>query len=132
VTPAARTKIEWHKDQGHRVVIISASIEEIVKPVAYHLGLGEDYLCTRLIVQDGRYTGDVYTPHCYGPGKVHWAKSWITENKLDFPKAIGYFYTDSPSDLPLLEMAAYPVAVNPSPKLLKIARARGWQVERFW
>ena len=115
LTPAGKAKIEWHKNQGHQVVIISASIEEMVKPVAEYLGLGQDYLCTHLTVQNDHYTGELSGPLCHGPGKVYWAREWAVKNKLDFSRTIGYFYTDSSSDLPLLEMAAHPVAVNPSP-----------------
>ena len=132
LTAAGKAKIDWHKSQGHRVVIISASIQEIVKPVAKHLGLGQDYLCTRLAVQNDRYTGLLDGPLCYGPGKVHWAKIWATANQLDFPPAVSYVYTDSSSDLPLLEMATHPVAVNPSRKLAKIATTRSWPIERFY
>jgi HAD superfamily hydrolase (TIGR01490 family) len=132
LTSIGQAKIEWHKAQKHRVVIISASIEEIAKPVAEHLGLGKDYLCTHLAVQDDYYTGELAGPLCHGPGKVHWAREWAVKNKLNFSQAIGYFYTDSSSDLPLLEMAAHPVAVNPSRKLAKMARARGWTIERFY
>lgn len=132
LVPTGKAKIDWHKDQGHRVVIISASIKEIVGPIARHLGLGEDYLSTRLAVQNNHYTGELDGPLCYGPGKVHWAKTWAAQNKLDFPESVGYFYTDSSSDLPLLEMVAHPVAVNPSRKLAKIATARNWPIERFY
>ena len=132
LTPAGKAKIDWHKDQGHRVVIISASIKEIVEPVARHLGLGDDYLSTRLAVQNNHYTGQLDGPLCYGRGKVHWAKKWATQNKLDFPESIGYFYTDSSSDLPLLELASQPVAVNPSRKLTKIATDRNWPIEQFY
>lgn len=131
LAPTGQAKIEWHKNQGHRIVIISASIEEIVKPVAKYLGLGDDYLCTRLAVQRDRYTGELDGPLCYGPGKVYWARKWAAKNDLEFSRAIHYFYTDSASDLPLLEMATHPVAVNPSRKLAKIAAARGWAIERF-
>jgi HAD superfamily hydrolase (TIGR01490 family) len=132
LTQQGQAQIAWHQAQGHRVVIISASIEEIVKPVAGHLGLGSDYLCTRLAVAHDRYLGRLNGPQCYGAGKVYWAKKWLAANKLTFPDAIGYFYTDSSSDLPLLELADHPVAVNPSRKLAKIARARGWAIERFY
>jgi HAD superfamily hydrolase (TIGR01490 family) len=132
LSPAGRAKIEWHQDQGHRVVLISASIEEIVRPIADHLGLGQDYLCTRLAVRDGRYTGEVEAPLCYGDGKVHWAKSWAAKHQLEFPATVGYFYTDSCSDLPLLQVATYPVAVNPSRKLAKIAATKNWKIERFY
>jgi len=130
LTQAGQAKIAWHHRQGHQVVIISASIDELVKPVAAHLGL--DYLCTHLAAQNDHYTGGLGGPMCYGPGKVHWVKEWAAKNKLNFPQAIGYFYSDSVSDLPLLELAAQPVAVNPSRQLAKIARARGWPIERFY
>lgn len=133
LTASAKAKIEWHKNQGHRVVIISASIEEIVKPVAEHLGLGPaDYLCTHLTVQNDRYTGGLNGPLCYGPGKVYWAEQWASQNNLPFPLPNSYFYTDSSSDLPLLELVTHPVPVNPSRKLTKIAAARGWPIERFY
>jgi putative phosphoserine phosphatase/1-acylglycerol-3-phosphate O-acyltransferase len=132
LTPTGKAKIEWHQNQGHRVVIVSASIEEIVKPVAHHLGLGSDYLCTRLAVENGHYTGELDGPLCFGPGKVQWARMWAAENKLQFPQSVGYFYTDSSSDLPLLELADNPVAVNPSRKLARIAAARGWPIEKFY
>lgn len=132
LTDAGQATIEWHKGQGHRVVIISASIEEIVQPVAAHLGLKQDYLCTRLAVKGDYYTGELDGPVCYGPGKVHWAKQWAAQNNLDFPRFASYFYTDSASDLPLLELATHPIAVNPSRKLAKIATARGWKIEKFY
>ena len=132
LTQAGLARIKWHQNQGQRVVIISASILEIVRPVAEHLGLGEDYLCTNLAVQNNHYTGELDGPLCYGPGKVHWAKAWAARNGADFPQAVGYFYTDSSSDVPLLDLAAHPIAVNPSRKLAKIARAKDWPIERFY
>ena len=132
LTPAGRAKIEWHQQQGHGVMLVSASIEELVRPVALHLDLGQNYLCTHLVVKADRYTGQLDGPVCHGSGKVHWVKQWAVQNGLDFPQAVGYFYSDSASDLPLLELAAQPVAVNPSRRLAKIAQARGWPIERFY
>lgn len=130
VTPAARTKIAWHQQQGHRVVILSASIAEIVQPIAEYLGLGQDYLCTHLAVSNDHYTGELDGPVCYGVGKIYWAKQWLSQNGADLQRS--YFYTDSASDLPLLELVGHPVPVNPSRKLAKIAAVRGWPVERFY
>jgi HAD superfamily hydrolase (TIGR01490 family) len=132
LAPTGLEKIRWHQAQGHRVVINSASIEEIIKPVTNHLGLGGDYLCTRLSVKNGRYTGMLDGPTCYGQGKVYWAEKWAKDNGLNFPECVGYFYTDSSSDLPLLELADHPVAVNPSRKLARIAVQRGWPIEKFY
>lgn len=131
-SPAGVAKIAWHQNQGHHVVIVSASIEEIVKPAAQHLGLGENYLCTHLAVENGHYTGSLSGPVCYGAGKVHWAKQWAAHHGLPFPQTVGYMYSDSSSDLPLMDLAQHPVAVNPSLKLAKIAAARGWPVEKFY
>lgn len=132
LAPPGRAKIAWHKEQGHRVVLLSASIEEIVAPVAHHLELGSDYIGTRLAVEQDRYTGQLAGPLCYGRGKVYWAKQWCADNQLDFSQTTSYFYTDSSSDVPLLELVKHPVAVNPSRRLQKIAVERGWQIERFY
>jgi len=132
ITAASRDRIAWHKTQGHRVVIISASIEEMVKPVANHLKLGDDHLCTHLSVQGDKYTGELDGPLCYGPGKIEWAKRWAAKNGLDFPQTVGYFYSDSSSDVPLMELADHPIAVNPSKKLARIAKHRGWPIEKFY
>jgi HAD superfamily hydrolase (TIGR01490 family) len=130
LTPAGRAKVAWHRQQGHRVVILSASIEEMVKPAAAYLGLGQDYRCTYLAVVNNRYTGQVDGPVCYGAGKIYWANHWATEHGFSLENS--YFYTDSSSDLPLLELVKQPAPVNPSRKLAKIARARGWPIERFY
>lgn len=132
LAPKGKAKIEWHKRQGHRVLIISASIKEIVKPVAKYLGLQQDYLCTHLAVRNGHYTGELDGPLCYGPGKVAWVKKWAIENGPSLSEVTTYVYTDSSSDLPLLKLATHPVAVNPSRKLAKIAAIKGWPVERFY
>lgn len=130
LTEAGRAKIEWHQQQGQPVLIVSASIEEIVRPVAQSLKL--EYLCTRLETQANRYTGAVAGPPCYGPGKVHWVQQWCVSQGLEFAQAAGYFYSDSASDLPLLEQVRHPVAVNPSRKLARIAAERGWSIEMFY
>ncbi len=131
LSPVGLERLRAHRQAGLRVVIVSASIEEIVRPVAQHLNLGNDYLCTRLEVKDHHYTGQLDGPACYGEGKVEWVRRWLVEQNLPFPEAIDYVYTDSSSDLPLLKLARHPVAVNPSPRLEKVARARGWPVEKF-
>ncbi|MGD8627079.1 MAG: haloacid dehalogenase-like hydrolase, partial [Anaerolineae bacterium] len=84
----------------------------------------------RLISADGRLTGEIEPPPCYGQGKVVWAERFAREHAVDL--SASYFYTDSISDLPLLERVGQPVAVNPDPRLRRLARARGWQITRFY
>jgi phosphoserine phosphatase len=87
-------------------------------------------MCTRLEAQDGRLTGRVVPPVCVGTGKIVWAERFAAEHDVDL--SASFFYTDSISDLPLLERVGHPVAVNPDPRLRRLAAARGWPVERFY
>ncbi len=130
ISDAGRQRIGWHQDQGHHISIVSASTPYAVKPVAQALGLEEAFIATELEVLEGRFTGKVFEPACYGPGKVERALSYAATHGIDLQKS--YFYSDSASDLPLLEAVAYPVAVNPSRKLARIAAERGWPVMKFY
>jgi phosphoserine phosphatase len=67
---------------------------------------------------------------CYGQGKVVWAERFAAEHDVDL--AASYFYTDSISDLPLLERVGHPVVVNPDLRLRRLARKRGWPLEMFY
>ena len=128
LSPAAVAKIHQHQQQGHRAVLISASTQFAVQPVAEHLGL--DFLCTRLEVQADRITGNIVTPPCYGAGKVYWARRYAAARGIDLRDC--WLYTDSLSDRPLLEAVGRPVAVNPDPRLKRLAIGRGWPVEKFY
>lgn len=130
IAPAARERINWHRQQGHRVAIVSASTPYAVSPVAHDLGLGDDYLATRLEVVSGRFTGGLIEPPCYGAGKVTLVRAYCARNELALAES--YFYSDSHHDLPLLEVVGHPVAVNPSRKLDTIALKRRWISERFY
>lgn len=130
IAPGARERVAWHQARGHHVAIVSAATPYAVQPVARELGLGDAYLATRLEVKDGRFTGRLLQPTCYGQGKVLLAASYATEHGIDLSQS--YFYTDSHRDLPLLEAAGHPVAVNPDRKLARIAAERGWPIETFY
>ncbi len=131
IADGARQKVEWHQAQGHHTVIVSASTPYAVQPVAHALGLGDDaYLATRLETVDGRFTGRVCMPACYGQGKVTLTRGYAAQHGVDLSQS--YFYSDSAHDLPLLDAVGHPVAVNPDRKLVRIARERGWPVMRFY
>lgn len=128
ITPRAADKMRQHQAQGQRVVLISASTQFAVKPVADYLHV--DFLCTRLIDHDDQLTGEVVDPPCYAAGKVVWARRYAAEHGASLSDA--YLYTDSYSDLPLLEVIGHPVAVNPDSRLKRLARKRGWPIEMFY
>jgi len=116
--------------QGHTVALLTASTPYVSAPVAQALGLDSDFICTRLEVVDGKFTGRCIEPICYGPGKVHWARIFAQERGLDLAQS--YFYTDSYTDLAMLQAVGHPVAVNPDTRLLRHARRQGWPVEYFF
>ena len=128
IAPRAVEQIEFHRRQDHRVVLISASTQFAVQPVAEHLHV--DFLCTQLLARDDLLTGEVQDPPCYAAGKVVWARRYADAHTAALGDA--YFYTDSRSDLPLLDLVGHPVAVNPDARLRRLAKRRGWPVERFY
>jgi len=130
IAPRARERIDKHLAQGHTVALLTASSPYAAGPVARSLGLGDNIICTRLEVNDGLFTGRCVEPICYGPGKVYWAQVFATERGLELED--GYFYSDSYTDLAMLEAVAHPVAVNPDPRLGRLARKRGWPIEWFY
>ncbi len=128
IAPRAVERIESHRQQGHRVVLISASTQFAVQPVAKHLHV--DFLCTHLIDRDDELTGEVVDPPCYVEGKIVWAQRYAAEHEARLSDA--FFYTDSHSDQPLLEVVGQPVAVNPDSRLRRLAQKRSWPIEMFY
>jgi HAD superfamily hydrolase (TIGR01490 family) len=130
VAPSARTAIAHHRASGHEVTILSTSTPYITQPLARALGMDPaKVLCTRLRVEAGRFTGHVIEPVCYGLGKVHWAERFAADHGVDLDAS--WFYTDSFSDLPMLQRVGQRVVVNPDPRLRRHARRVGWPVEEW-
>jgi HAD superfamily hydrolase (TIGR01490 family) len=130
VTERGRERLAQHREQGHAIAIVSASTQYAVGPFAAHLGIPGQYVCTHLESKDGKLTGQIVPPACYGSGKVVWAERFAAEQEVEL--AASWFYTDSISDLPLLDRVGHPVAVNPDVRLRRLARRRGWPIERFY
>jgi HAD superfamily hydrolase (TIGR01490 family) len=126
--PDGLRKIQRHRDQGHLLAILSSSPTYVTRPIAETLGLDE-VLSTQFEVQGGQFTGKLVGPACFGKGKVHWAEDLGARKKIDLGSS--WFYTDSYSDLPMLERVGNRVVVNPDPRLRRTARRRGWPVENW-
>lgn len=116
-----------HKLCGRDVVVVSASGEEIVAPIARALG-ATHAMATRMVVEDGRYTGEVAF-YCYGQGKVDAIKELAARE--GYPLEHCYAYSDSITDLPMLEAVGHPTVVNPDRALRKESVARGWPMLIF-
>jgi HAD superfamily hydrolase (TIGR01490 family) len=128
VYPEAEELVRHHKKEGHVVAIVSGATKFVVKPLAARLGI-KHILYTRLEVEDGRFTGRVVEPICFEEGKIYWLQHLVEEQNIDLAKS--WFYTDSITDLPLLELVGHPVVVNPDPRLYRTAARRCWPVRFF-
>lgn len=122
--PGARTAVQAHRAAGDRLVLLTSSSNYMSELVCEDLGLN-DYVCNRLEVdRAGCYTGHAIEPLCFGVGKVVLARRYA--DVLGCSLADATFYTDSHSDLPMLEAVGRPVAVHPDPRLRRLARQRRW------
>lgn len=120
--------IREHQRAGRRVYIISASPEEIVAPLAVFLGVDEAIASRARLDAAGRYTGDVEF-YAYGPFKAEAIHEAAERHGIDL--ANSYAYSDSATDVPMLEAVGHPVAVNPDRELARVARQRDWEVRHF-
>jgi HAD superfamily hydrolase (TIGR01490 family) len=116
-----------HKLCGRDVVVVSATGEEIVAPIARALG-ATHAMATRMVVEDGKYTGDIAF-YCYGEGKAQAIRELAAHE--GYPLEHCYAYSDSITDLPMLEAVGHPTVVNPDRALRKESAARGWPVLTF-
>lgn len=124
VTQAAKDELARRKDEGRVCALLTTTSPYVADPVARHLDVPH-VLSSRMKVEGGRFTGEVESL-CYGAGKVERARAWAEASGVDL--AASAFYTDSVSDLPMLEAVGEPYVVNPDPRLTRIARRRGWPI----
>jgi len=130
ISAEARRRVQSHLARRHRVALLSASTIFATTPAAISLGLrASDAIATQLQVEEGRLTGEIIEPMCYGAGKVFWATRWAEQRNVDLARS--FFYTDSISDLPMLERVGRPVAVNPDPRLKRHALQASWPIVKF-
>ena len=121
----AQSCINGHKENGHQVLVITASNTFITKPVVEMYGI-RHLLATEPEFKSGRFTGKVSGIPCFQSGKIDNLMPWLEKNNESL---IGsYFYSDSHNDLPLLELVDNPIAVNSDEILTSAAHENGWQV----
>jgi len=117
-----------HRALGRRVFIVSSSPEEVVRPLARHFDV-TDVIATRPAVsEDGRYTVELEF-YCAGEAKGEAIRQTAEREGLDLAES--HAYSDSITDLPMLEAVGHPVAVNPDRELRRAAEERGWKLRYF-
>lgn len=119
--------IDDHHARGHDVVIASASGTDVVRPIADLLG-ADRVVATRMEVVDGRYTGALEF-YAYGQDKADAVRDLAAAQGYDLDAS--FAYSDSVTDLPLLELVGHPTVVNPDRALRRVALDRGWGVATF-
>jgi HAD superfamily hydrolase (TIGR01490 family) len=128
IRPEAQALLDMHASAGRDVWILSASPVEIVGELAKALeitgGIG-----TESEIVDGVYTGRLAAPFCYGEGKAEHIRRLAESHGYDLGRC--YSYSDSASDLPMMQIVGNPIAVNPDRPMMAVAHRRGWPVVEF-
>ena len=119
--------VEQHHAAGEDVVIVSSSGAEVVEPIGEMLG-ADHVIATRMVVEDGKYSGAIAF-YAYGEFKAEAIRELAAERGYDLAACSAY--SDSATDLPMLEEVGHPFAVNPDKALRAVAAERGWPVLDF-
>jgi HAD superfamily hydrolase (TIGR01490 family) len=114
--------------QGERVIFATSSFHTLIRPLEQYFGI-EGSIASMLEFKDNITTGRITGNSCFGNKKKAAAENWLAQNSID-PESV-YFYSDSYTDLPFLEICGKPTAVNPDRFLLREAKKRGWDIVYF-
>ena len=120
--------IALHRSEGRRIYIVSSSPEEVVRPLARHFGASGVIATRARVGRDDRYTGELEF-YAYGEQKAQAIRELADRAGLDLSGS--YAYSDSMTDVPMLEVVGHPVAVNPDKELRHVAEERGWEIRDF-
>ena len=120
--------IAEHQAAGRRIYIVSSSPEEVVRPLARHFGVSGVIATRAQVGPDNRYTGELEF-YAYGQQKADAIRALADRDDMDLLGC--YAYTDSITDVPMLEAVGHPVAVNPDKDLRHVADEREWEIRDF-
>ena len=129
VQQAGRHAVKKHREAGDFVAIVTGATRYVAEPVAAELGI-DHVICSELeLDEEGCFTGRIIEPLCYGMGKIE-RTARIAEQE-GFLLEEASFYSDSITDLPLLEFVKAPIVINPDRRLRRVAQQRGWPIEAW-
>lgn len=125
IYPQAYQQIEAHHRQKHQVVLVTGSLEPIIRPLATQLGVSA-LIAARLSQQNGVFTGELQGGPMTDERKAKALHLFADQNGLDLSRC--YAYADGLDDLPMLQAVGRPTAVNPGLRLRRSARQKGWEI----
>ena len=119
-----------HRTAGHTLVLTTATVCYIARPIGQQLGFADEHIITTQLhyTEQGCITGESVGQFNLREGKVHNFERWLQARGWDWGDVHITFYSDSINDLPLLEKANTPVATNPDDQLRQIATERNWHI----
>jgi HAD superfamily phosphoserine phosphatase-like hydrolase len=120
--------IDSHRDQGHHLLVITATNVFVSRAVVNALGIADLLAIDLAVDQKGWFTDQIEGTPSFREGKVTRLHTWLTAQGWQRFDVVLHFYSDSANDLPLLTLADHPVATNPSPDLRAHALRQGWPV----
>ena len=123
--PGAEMALRHHRERGDRLVVATSSSPYAGRCAQEAFGLDEVLSSVFGVDETGRFTGRM-TETAVGGGKARLAARWASEQGMSLADAT--FYSDSATDLALLEAVGRPVAVNPDRALRREAARRGWPI----
>ncbi len=129
LTDGGRRAVRAHAERGDVCAIVTGATVYVSRPLARLLEIPHVVSSELEVDAEGRFTGRPVRPLCFGDGKLERATRFAREQGAHLSEAT--FYSDSLTDLPLLERVGEPVCVNPDPRLRRVARTRGWRIERW-
>lgn len=125
----ARDAVHRHRQAGDHIALLTSSSLYLAKKIGTAIEADYNLANEFEVDNQGVFTGTPVLPLCYGPGKLIHARRLA--EKLTIPLQDCHFYTDSFSDLPVMEHVGFPVAVHPDPRLKRVALRRGWPIEKW-
>lgn len=129
VCDLGRRAVEHHRERGDLLAIVTGASPYVAHPLARRLRIPHVVSSELEVDARGIFTGKFVEPLCYGNGKIVRARRLAEEHGFVLEEST--FYSDSFTDLPLLEAVAEPIVVNPDPRLGRIAKKRGWRIETW-
>lgn len=121
----ARALVHAHQRMGHTVAVASAATPYQIGPIARDLGI-EHLVCTRLVVEDGVFTGETDGPMLWGRYKARGVRAFAAEHGIDLADSFGY--GNGYEDVAFLSSVGHPTALNPHRGLREAAERLDWQV----